>query len=130
MLELHLIAHRQFPWQSDSGYGPIMRAFKVFGDAALGALISRELGMTMRQFLLLGAAVAGHFRRDWGMRQAICRACGHQAVLPAAQLLIRFGELYPLEFALDRLRCSRCNGAGVEAKLARLCDPGCPRQRR
>ena len=67
MFDLHRIAHRQFPWQSDNGYGPIVRAFKVYGDAAVEELVVRELGMTMRQFLLLGAAVTGHFRRNWGM---------------------------------------------------------------
>lgn len=66
LLELHRMAHRQFPWQSDVGFAPLVRAFKVFGNAAVDGLALRELGMTMRQFLLLGAAVAGHFLRDWG----------------------------------------------------------------
>jgi hypothetical protein len=46
---------------------PMMRAFKVFGEAAVDAIVVRELGMTVRQFLLLGAAVGGSFLKKWGM---------------------------------------------------------------
>jgi hypothetical protein len=37
MFELHRIAHRQFPWQMKFGVNPMMRAFKVFGEAAVSA---------------------------------------------------------------------------------------------
>lgn len=67
IFELHRIAHRQFPWQIHIGVGPVMRAFKVFGEAAVEAIVVRELGMTTRQFLLLGAALGGHFSKQWGM---------------------------------------------------------------
>ncbi len=67
IFELHRIAHRQFPWQIHVGVGPVMRAFKVFGEAAVEAIVVRELGMTTRQFLLLGAALTGHFCKQWGM---------------------------------------------------------------
>lgn len=65
--ELHRIAHRQFPWQVNIGINPIMRAFKVFGRSAVEEIVVRELGMTMRQFLLFGMALGGHFRREWGI---------------------------------------------------------------
>lgn len=68
LFELHRIAHRQFPWQMGmGGANPMIRAFKVFGEAAVGAIVERELGMTTRQFLQLGMAVSGHFIRGWGM---------------------------------------------------------------
>lgn len=67
MFELHRIAHRQFPWQMKMGVNPMMRAFKVFGEAAVEAIVVRELGMTTRQFLLLGAATSGHFLKNSGM---------------------------------------------------------------
>jgi hypothetical protein len=67
IFELHRIAHRQFPWQMSIGMAPMIRAFKVFGESAVEAIVVRELGMTVRQFLLLGAAVGGSFRRKWGM---------------------------------------------------------------
>jgi hypothetical protein len=67
IFELHRIAHRQFPWQISVGMAPMMRAFKVFGEAAVDAIVVRELGMTVRQFLLLGAAVGGSFLKKWGM---------------------------------------------------------------
>ncbi len=63
ILELHRIAHRQFPWQIKGGMAPMMRAFKVFGEGAVDAIVVRELGMTARQFLLLGMAVGGHFMK-------------------------------------------------------------------
>lgn len=67
MFEIHRIANRQFPWQTNIGVNPMMRAFKVFGAAAVEAIVIRELGMTTRQFILLGAAVNGHFLKGWGM---------------------------------------------------------------
>ncbi len=68
LLELHRIAHRQFPWQMGmGGANPMIRAFKVFGEAGVGAIVERELGMTATQFLQLGMAVSGHFIREWGM---------------------------------------------------------------
>jgi hypothetical protein len=68
MHEIHRIAHRQFPWQMGmSGANPMIRVFKVFGEAAVGAIVERELGMTTRQFLQLGMAVSGHFMRAWGI---------------------------------------------------------------
>lgn len=67
MFELHRIAHRQFPWQTDMGVNPMMRAFKVFGERGVEAIVQREMGMTARQFLQLGMAVGGHFSKRWGM---------------------------------------------------------------
>jgi len=51
------------------------------------------------------------------------------AGLPVRQLIRRYGDLYPVEDALISLRCDDCGSRGVTARLARLCDPGCPRQR-
>jgi len=67
MFELHRIAQRQFPWQVDGGVNQIMRVIKVFGSDAVDQVVQRELGMTARQFVMLGMAVAGHFQRNWGM---------------------------------------------------------------
>lgn len=61
---------------------------------------------------------------------AVCRQCGHMASMPVAILVERYGEAYPIETALWRLRCARCDAVGrTEHVLMRLCDPGCPRQR-
>ena len=68
--ELHRIGQRQFPWQIDKGMAPMMRAFKVFGRAAVDEIIIRELGMTAKQLQLLGVAISGHFRRQAGMSTA------------------------------------------------------------
>ena len=63
------------------------------------------------------------------IRLVRCVACGHQASLPVDALIARYGELQPLEFVLQRLSCTRCSGREVEYRLARLCDPGCGKQR-
>ena len=60
---------------------------------------------------------------------AVCDKCGHASGLPVSLLLRRFGELYPVEHAMFPMRCSECGGERVSARLARLCDPGCGRQR-
>jgi hypothetical protein len=76
MLELHRMAHRQFPWQSGGGMAPIMRrAFKVFGRDTVESIVLRELGMTTRQFMLLGAAIAGNFQKASGMSTNQNYAC-------------------------------------------------------
>ncbi len=60
---------------------------------------------------------------------AECRGCGHIAGLPVRQLVRRFGDLHPVEAAMAVLRCDECGGQVIAARLARLCDPGCARQR-
>ena len=48
------------------------------------------------------------------------------ASLPVRQLLDRFGELYLIDAAMTKLRCTaRDGGSQVTARLACLCDPGC-----
>ncbi len=66
MIELHRIAHRQFPF-ADLGIFPIMRASKVLGGAVIDEIAQRELGLSARQFFRLGTAVAGHFNSKWGL---------------------------------------------------------------
>jgi hypothetical protein len=67
LLELHRIAHRQFPLQMKVGIGPMMRALKVFGEAAVERIVERELGMTTLQYLQLGLALTGSFQKNWGI---------------------------------------------------------------
>lgn len=61
---------------------------------------------------------------------AVCSACGHMGALPVGLMLARYGELEPVETALRKLRCDQCREVGkVSHRLARLCEPGCHRQR-
>lgn len=62
---------------------------------------------------------------------AVCSKCGRMAPLPIDELIRRYGELYPVEMALVKVRCTGCQnwGRNIEPKWLRLCDPGCPRQR-
>src|ERR1051326_1600157 len=66
MIELHRIAHRQFPF-NDLGIFPIVRASKILGTEVIDDLARRELGLFARQFFKLGTAVSGHFNKQWGM---------------------------------------------------------------
>lgn len=67
MVEVHRISHRQFPWQGKHGVNSLMRAFKVFGADAIDRIVQREMGMSARNFVRLGMAVAGHFMTDYRM---------------------------------------------------------------
>ena len=58
-----------------------------------------------------------------------CRGCGHRAALPVALLLQRHGASAPADRVAASLRCGACRGRAVEIRSARLCDPGCARQR-
>jgi hypothetical protein len=64
MMELHRIGHRQFPWQGNKSLPSFVRTLKIYGDPAVDAIVSRELGMTTRQFLLLGMTLGGQFFRS------------------------------------------------------------------
>ena len=64
------------------------------------------------------------------LRIAWCKSCSHMAPFPLGVLIRRLGETHPVEAALWRLRCEACGArGGAEARLLRLCDPGCPKQR-
>ena len=53
-----------------------MRAFKIFGRGAVEAIVVRELGMTMRQVVLIGMAMTGHFQKSAGMSNYDCSELG------------------------------------------------------
>ena len=67
MFEMHRIAHRQFPWQIRIGVNPLMRALKIFGRPEVDSIVVQELGMTMRQVILLGIGLMGHFQKSGWM---------------------------------------------------------------
>jgi hypothetical protein len=67
LLEMHRIAHRQFPWQVPIGMAPFTRALKVFSASMVNNIVVRELGMTTRQFLLLGFAISGRLSSQYGL---------------------------------------------------------------
>jgi hypothetical protein len=67
LLELHRMAHRQFRWQTGLDLAAIIRVIKIFGADAIDALVLEEFGMTTKQFVLLGTAIAGSFISRWSM---------------------------------------------------------------
>ena len=60
---------------------------------------------------------------------AVCRKCGHRNALPYDRIVKRFGEAFDAEMAMVFVRCSRCGATCPEAQRAKLCEPGCGRQR-
>jgi hypothetical protein len=58
------------------------------------------------------------------VRMAVCQNCRHMAPLPIRELVQRFGQQYPIELAIRRLRCESCGQRKVEAQLMPLCQPG------
>lgn len=59
----------------------------------------------------------------------VCKSCGHMSALPYDRLVRRFGELAEVGAALVYVRCTRCGTTCPEARQAKLCEPGCGRQR-
>ena len=60
---------------------------------------------------------------------AKCR-CGHLAPLPVAAMVKKHGELLRIDAAMAQVKCTGCGHSGeAEAKLFRLCEPGCGRHR-
>jgi hypothetical protein len=76
LLEMYRIAHRQFPWQNRLGVNPLMRAFKIFGRSAVEAIVIQEFGLTMRQVILIGMAMTGHFQKSAIMSKYDCSELG------------------------------------------------------
>lgn len=50
--------------------------------------------------------------------QVRCCACGHDGLLPRADLVRRFGPSYPVLSIAPHFRCSRCNSRNVESRPA------------
>lgn len=61
LIEVHRLAHRQFPWQIKTNLNTITRALRVYGSPGVDKLVQREFGLTTYQFVRLGMAVAGGF---------------------------------------------------------------------
>ena len=67
LLELNRMAHRQFRWQERQDLSWISRILKIYGSESIDRLVLGELGMTTRQFVQLGAHIAGNFISRWGL---------------------------------------------------------------
>ena len=74
-------------------------------------------------------ATSWHVTLFSGPGTRCCRAASplrHTAGMPVRQPLDRFGELYPVDAVIMKLRCTACGQEGqVTTRLARLRDSGC-----
>lgn len=65
MLELHRVAHRQFPWQmSNPTAANLMRYYLVYQYGALGELIRKVTGLTVGEVFFIGMAFLGVFLKS------------------------------------------------------------------
>ncbi|HLC42594.1 MAG TPA: hypothetical protein VJO34_13350 [Methylomirabilota bacterium] len=59
LLELHRIAHREFPWQRPPNATWLSRYYRIFSYPDLDAVLHGATGLTARELYLLGLAFAG-----------------------------------------------------------------------
>lgn len=64
-LELGRIAHRQFPWQTTPNHRTLARYYKIFSRPKIDEILTRKVGLTVREFYLLGMVFLGHFLREF-----------------------------------------------------------------
>jgi hypothetical protein len=57
------------------------------------------------------------------VRMLVCVNCQHMAPLPVRDRVRRLGGQFPVEMALQRLRCEECRQSKVEARLRRPTAP-------
>lgn len=69
--ELVRIAHRQFPWQAPPSQASLYRYQRIFGDRRLASVAQRVLGVTAKQFYLMGLAASGHFLSRPGIQTSM-----------------------------------------------------------
>lgn len=61
--EMLRIAHHQFPWQQGDIYRSLVRCLHIFGAPCVAPILEKHTGLTVREFFLLGFALAGHLLR-------------------------------------------------------------------
>ncbi|MGO8865178.1 MAG: hypothetical protein ACLQME_01630 [Alphaproteobacteria bacterium] len=67
LLELHRVAHRQFPWQSLPKSSTLTRYFRIFSHPVLDRILQERVGVTTRQLYTLGLALTGHYANEFTM---------------------------------------------------------------
>lgn len=67
LLEVHRIAHRQFPWQRPQNAIMLARYFKIFGEPTLNEIIERKIGITAKDLYLIGLAFSGHYLETFAL---------------------------------------------------------------
>jgi hypothetical protein len=67
LVEMHRIAHRQFPWQRCPQLSELGRYYKVLSHPHLDAIVQRKIGLGVQDLYLLGMALLGHFLDDFAL---------------------------------------------------------------
>ena len=57
----------QFVWQRYREFNALMRYYKVFSAPEVEALLTKQTGVTTREWFLVGFAIAGHLRAHFGI---------------------------------------------------------------
>lgn len=61
LLEIHRIAHRQFPWQRKDSNHAILRYFKIFSTEKFAPILRNSIGMSASEFYTIGLAFLATF---------------------------------------------------------------------
>ncbi len=67
LLELHRIAHRQFPWQTRPNAIQMVRYYKIFSNHDIDAIIQRVVGLTTKELYVIGLAFTGVYLKYYAL---------------------------------------------------------------
>ena len=61
LIELYLLAHRQFPWQRKITRNSLLRYFKIFGTDDFVPILREHIGLSASDLYLIGLTLGGHY---------------------------------------------------------------------
>jgi hypothetical protein len=64
LLQLHRIAHLQFPWQRSTNINVLLRYLKIYKNGELSEIILEKLGLLPIQIMILGLLLQRHFKSN------------------------------------------------------------------
>lgn len=67
LLEVHRIAHREFPWQRPPNATWLSRYYRIFSRPDLNSLLQQTTGLAARELYLLGLAFAGLYMDQFAL---------------------------------------------------------------
>ena len=67
LIELHRIAHREFPWQQPPNATWLSRYYRILSHPGLDAVVQASTGLTARELYLFGMALAGIYHNQFAL---------------------------------------------------------------
>ena len=67
--ELHRLAHRQFPYQSQGfNYDHMTRYYKVFSSSEIDAIAQEEIGLSLSEMYMMGLTLMGTYKNRFSLQ--------------------------------------------------------------